>query len=102
MKIGILQCDSTNVNFRDEHGNYPEMFMSLFKSVDPDLEFNINLPKNFIQILLNLSDKFECHKIGFALNINDFDQMYGSIYYNDLSIYDWEKQFWDKKMKMKI
>ena len=47
---------------------------------------------------MNLSDKFECHKIGFALNINDFDQMYGSIYYNDLSIYDWEKQFWDKKI----
>ena len=39
MKIGILQCDSTNENFRDEHGNYPEMFMSLFKSVDPDLDF---------------------------------------------------------------
>ena len=39
MKIGILQCDSTNKNLRDEHGNYPEMFMSLFKSVDPDLDF---------------------------------------------------------------
>ena len=39
MKIGILQCDSTNENLRDEHGNYPEMFMSLFKSVDPDLDF---------------------------------------------------------------
>lgn len=41
MKIGILQCDSTMEQFRADHGNYPEMFISLFQSVDPDLEFNI-------------------------------------------------------------
>jgi len=39
MKIGILQCDSTRIQFRDEHGDYPEMFMSLFKSVDPGMGF---------------------------------------------------------------
>ena len=40
MKIGILQCDSTMVQFRAEHGNYPEMFISLFKSIDPEMDFN--------------------------------------------------------------
>ena len=41
MKIGILQCDSTNENFRDEHGDYPEMFISLFQSIDPELQFTV-------------------------------------------------------------
>tara|TARA_B100001250_G_C19751828_1_gene768096 strand:- start:436 stop:1158 length:723 start_codon:yes stop_codon:yes gene_type:complete len=41
MKIGILQCDSTNLEFRSEHGNYPEMFISIFESVDRSLEFEV-------------------------------------------------------------
>ena len=39
MKIGILKCDSTNEQFRKEHGDYPDMFISLFQSVEPTLEF---------------------------------------------------------------
>jgi len=80
---------------------YPDLYESLpnqFIVTDPDLEFNSNLPKNFIEIMSDLSNKFGCHKIGFALDISDFDQMYNSIYYNNLSIYDWEKQFWDNKI----
>jgi len=41
MKIGILQCDATNDNFRDEHGDYPGMFISLFQSIDPELQFAV-------------------------------------------------------------
>jgi GMP synthase-like glutamine amidotransferase len=41
MRIGILQCDATNENFRDEHGDYPGMFISLFQSIDPALEFSV-------------------------------------------------------------
>ena len=39
MKIGILKCDSTMEHFRKEHGDYTDMFISLFKSVEPTLEF---------------------------------------------------------------
>ena len=39
MKIGILKCDSTNEHFRKEHGDYSDMFISLFQSVEPNLEF---------------------------------------------------------------
>ena len=39
MKIGILKCDSTMEHFRKEHGDYPDMFISLFQSVEPILEF---------------------------------------------------------------
>ena len=41
MRIGILQCDATNENFRDEHGDYPGMFISLFQSIDPKLHFTV-------------------------------------------------------------
>lgn len=69
-----------------------------FILTDPDLEFNENLPNNFIEILSQLSDKFECNKIGFALDISDFDKMYNFIYHNNKTIYDWEKQFWDHRI----
>ena len=39
MKIGILQCDATNIEFRREFGNYPEMFVSIFKGIDKSFEF---------------------------------------------------------------
>ena len=39
MKIGILKCDSTNENLRKEHGDYSDMFISLFQSVEPTLVF---------------------------------------------------------------
>jgi FkbM family methyltransferase len=80
---------------------YPDIYESLpnqFIITDPDLEFNRNLPKNFIEIMSDLSSKFDCYKIGFALDISDFDQMYNTIYYNNSTIYDWEKQFWENKI----
>lgn len=39
MIIGILQCDSVKPKFRTQFENYPEMFQSLFKKIDPSLEF---------------------------------------------------------------
>jgi GR25 family glycosyltransferase involved in LPS biosynthesis len=69
---------------------------------DPDLEFNKNLPNNFIEILSELSDKYNCKKIGFALDISDYDKMYQ---YNDYlfeqNIYDHENQFWRNKIDNK-
>lgn len=41
MNIGILQCDDVTEALREKHGNYPEMFARLFKSIEIDLEFNV-------------------------------------------------------------
>jgi FkbM family methyltransferase len=65
---------------------------------DPDLEFNTNLPKNFIEILSNISDKYNCNKIGFALDISDFEKMYQSSNYHSHTIYNWEISFWKNKI----
>lgn len=68
-----------------------------FVLTDPDLEFNENLPSNFIDILIDMSEVFKCYRVGFALDISDSEKMYQGLYFCNQSIYDWEKQFWINK-----
>lgn len=69
-----------------------------FVITDPDLEFNKKTPKNFIEILSDLSDKYNSHKTGLALNISDYDKMFSGNYYRGYNIPDWEEQFWKNKV----
>ena len=46
-------------------------------------------------------NKYECGKVGFALDISDFDQMYQANYFCGLNIYDWEKRFWSNRIEPK-
>ena len=67
---------------------------------DPDLKLNPNIPSNFIEILVSLSDKYKPSKIGFALDITDHDKFYPTTkYFADMSIRDWELQFWQNKIE---
>jgi FkbM family methyltransferase len=70
-----------------------------FVLTDPDLEFNKALPPDFIQRLSVLSNKYKCHKIGFALDICDSDKMYDSVYAEDKTIAQWESQFWTTQIE---
>ena len=83
-----------NIN-SDIYDILPERFIL----TDADLEFNDNLPPNFIEILSNLSDLYLCKKIGFALDINDFAQMYDYVYAFGQNIYEWELRHWTKKIQ---
>jgi len=75
-----------------------------FILTDADLQFNPNLPKNFVEILSDLSNKYNCSKIGFALDLSDYDKMYQSSYvclvenYKNLTIYEWEVRFWENRL----
>jgi len=69
-----------------------------FILTDPDLKLNENIPNNFIEILSELSDKYETNKIGLALDISDFDKFYKNDNYASMSIYEWEQQFWKNKI----
>lgn len=75
-----------------------ERLPNKFVVTDPDLQFNPKLPSNFIEVLSNLSDKYRCRKIGFALDISDPDKMFKSAYYRNKTIVDWESQFWVSKI----
>jgi FkbM family methyltransferase len=76
------------------YNNLPDKFII----TDPDLEFNKNLPKKFIEIMKTLSDKYLCNKIGFALKISDYNEMYQTIYAENKTIYEQEIQFYNKRI----
>lgn len=70
---------------------------------DPDLQFHPDLPSNFIDILSDLSDTYNCVKIGFALDISDGDKMYQSIYWQDpegiqYKIYEFEARYYSQSI----
>ena len=78
------------------YDNLPEKFIL----TDPDLKLNENIPNNFIEIFSELSDKYQTSKIGFSLDISDFDKMYKTLNYSNTgkTIYDWESQFYQNKI----
>ena len=50
------------------HSGYYDWLPSIFVVTDPDLEFNKNLPLNFLEVFEHLSEKYERFKVGFALD----------------------------------
>ena len=101
--IRIVRNASNNGPWLTPHIN-ADLYNSLptkFILTDPDLEFNKNLHKDFIQIMSDLSDKYSAEKIGFALSITDYSQMYNGIYVPDTghTIFEHESQFWLKRVE---
>jgi len=76
-------------------------FPELFVLTDPDLEFNAKLPADFIECLVDLTERFTIGKAGFALDISDP----GSMRQEDFvlprgreKIWTWESQFWKSQV----
>lgn len=86
----------TKTHNHDLYNILPEKFII----TDPDLEFNENLPNNFIDTLVQLSDYYKIFKLGFALDISDNNKMFQSNeYFYNLNIYDTEIIFWKDKFE---
>jgi len=76
--------------------NLPDIFILS----DPDLELNTNMPDNFAEIFLNISNTYKMYKVGAAINIEDKDDFIECPKYTqNKSIYDWESQFWKTPIK---
>ena len=71
-----------------------------FILTDPDIEFNENLPKNFIHVLINLTEKHKMGKVGFALDIDinkdDLKETYVKQKFRRVNIIEWENKYWAK------
>lgn len=72
---------------------------SKFILTDPDLQYNPNIPSNFIEILSDLSDKYKTYKIGFALDISNFNNMYGQKIYLNRSACEFETKYWQYRIR---
>jgi len=80
-----------------------------FAYTDPDLDLNKDLPKDFLQKLINLTDHYQVYKAGFALDLLNDEQVIDVSqhisqtkpfdYQNDFSVRQFEAQFWRLPMK---
>lgn len=80
-----------------------------FAYTDPDLDLNKNLPKDFLQNLIDLSDQYQVYKAGFALDLLDEEMVIDASqhishtkpfsYQNDFSVRQFEAQFWRLPMQ---
>lgn len=62
---------------------------------DPDLEISKDLPINFAEIYLKLSNKYKTHKLGAALDISDSHLFIDcDNYTDDQNIHQFESRYW--------
>jgi len=67
---------------------------------DPDLEFNENMPSNYIEHLSKISDELNIFKLGLALDITDNDKFYQYKHpMFNLSIAEIEAHYWKNYFK---
>ena len=71
---------------------------------DPDLELNKNTPKNFLDIMVKISDEYKSEKVGFALDISEPEKMFNYKFsdfgYNGIStIRESQKQYWSNRVE---
>ncbi len=64
---------------------------------DPDLQFNLNLPDNFIHEFIDIMNYFKVSRVGFALFI-DSDDIRTDVTFLGKSIKVWESQFWQHRL----
>lgn len=74
-----------------------------FIITDPDIKFNDNLPSNYIETLIEISDRYRSQRVGFALDISDWDKMFPykfsdfrESWSNISTIWESQKQYWAK------
>jgi hypothetical protein len=78
---------------------YKDTLPSIFILSDPDLQLNPRMPVNFSDILLGLSNKYQAHKVGLALDISEPVKLLEcKEYEHGQSIVEWESQFWKKQI----
>jgi len=74
---------------------------NLFCVTDPDLEFNQQLPDDFLIELIGLTEEFRVGKVGFSLDVSDKAAMREDDFQNSsriCKIWEWEQQFWEDQI----
>ena len=79
-----------------------ELYINLpnyFAYTDCDIQLNKNLPKNFIEVLCELTNHYVSFKAGCALEIENVKLKNFINRKTGYAIKDWEKNFWTKPLK---
>ena len=75
------------------NANVFAMLPTRFILTDPDLEYNKDLPENFIESMIEVMDYTRAWMVGFALRLDDSNDMI-----NPDRIVSHEKKFWEKRI----
>ena len=75
-----------------------DILPNVFAITDPDLEFNENLPKDFLDQLYRLTEQYSMAKVGFALDISEPHLLNDQLKYMGYSIIQWESRFWKDRV----
>ena len=95
VQVKVIHTENNGPRISKIHNKHIyDILPDKFILTDADLEFNPNLPTDFIEQLVILSEVYKCRKIGFALKIDDYADMIQGEYFNGLSIYEWESSAW--------
>ena len=100
-----LSCSHKVINLEKNYGhrvwaesiifdNLPEYFIV----TDPDLEYNSDLPDDFINTLYEISILHSASKVGLALNIEAPD-LFNDPYIEGMTVKEWESQFWKNPLQ---
>ena len=102
--IEYLKSIEGNVHVHRFHENYGHSIIEVLENLnykryiitDPDIAFNKNLPKNFINILDDIAEKYKSGRVGFALDISN--NICLDILYCGQTVIEWESQFWTNRI----
>jgi glycosyltransferase involved in cell wall biosynthesis len=75
-----------------------------FCLTDPDLEFNPDLPPDFLERLADLTRKYHVGKAGFSLDISEPEKMIATPFQigeESYRIWEWEANFWKARLEEK-
>ena len=79
-----------------ERPEFLSILPEYFIVTDPDLIFNENLPKNFINKMKRIIDTYNVSKAGFAIDIHETKDKF----FNSHQVYIWEGTYWDNQIKL--
>lgn len=108
-KITLINCPINfghKVLFLDPiYKKLPE----IFACTDPDLQFGANMPKDFLNKLLQLTHEYQVFKAGLALSLEMPMQTmvtkvrirYPLQFSKTYTIKEWEKKFWTRRLQSK-
>ena len=87
-------------HFAIKSGPFFDSLPQIFCLSDPDIEISKNLPSDFCQILIRISNKYEIGKVGLALEVpeeKEFLELNVKLDGEIRNMREWEMQFWKNK-----
>lgn len=88
------------VLFHEDLKVFYNMLPNFFILTDPDIKFNENLPEDFVDTLISITEKHKIGKAGFAIDISSsekFKHLFFYKRYKKISIRAWEHKYWTDK-----